>query len=189
MGKYSVIYCDCPWEYRVWSKKGAGRTAASHYDTMTTDALCALPVVSLAAKDCMLLMWATFPNLFDCLKVIAAWNFEYKSCGFVWIKTNRISPGFHVGLGHYTRANAEICLIATRGSPKRVSMGVRQLVISPVERHSKKPDCIRDRIVELCGDVPRIELFARERAPGWEALGNEIDGLDIRTAMKDVINT
>jgi len=147
--RYGVIYCDCPWEYKVWSKKGMGRSAAHHYDTMTTEALCALPVADIAAPDCMLFMWATFPNLLDCLKVIAAWGFKYKSCGFVWVKTNKKSPGFHVGLGYYTRANAELCLIATRGHPKRVSKSIRQLVASPIERHSKKPDCVRDRIVEL----------------------------------------
>ena len=166
-----------------------GRSAAHHYDTMTTEALCALPVADIAAPDCMLFMWATFPNLLDCLKVIAAWGFKYKSCGFVWVKTNKKSPGFHVGLGYYTRANAELCLIATRGHPKRVSKSIRQLVASPIERHSKKPDCVRDRIVELCGDIPRIELFAREAAPGWDALGNEIDGRDIRDALPEVINT
>jgi N6-adenosine-specific RNA methylase IME4 len=154
---------------------------------MTTAALCTLPVSEIAAPDCMLFMWSTFPNLKDCLKVIEAWGFQYKSCGFTWVKTNRKSSGFHIGLGHYTRSNSELCLVATKGRPKRVSKSVRQLVVSPIERHSKKPDCIRDYIVELCGDVPRIELFARECVPGWEALGNEIDGKDIRDALTDVL--
>jgi site-specific DNA-methyltransferase (adenine-specific) len=134
-------------------------------------------------------MWATFPNLLDCLKVIKAWRFRYTSCGFVWVKENPKSPGYHVGLGYWTRANAELCLIATRGHPKRISKSVRQLVISPLERHSKKPGCVRERIVELIGDVPRIELFARERAEGWDALGNELDGRDIRDALKDAAET
>ena len=184
---YPVILVDCPWEFKVWSEKGNGRAAVKHYNTMTTDDLCALPVSEIAAPDCMLFMWATFPNLLDCLKVIEAWGFQYKSCAFVWVKNNKKSPGFHVGLGYYTRSNAELCLIATRGHPKRQSKSVRQIVMSPVERHSKKPDCIREQIVELCGDVPRIELFARERAPGWDAMGNEIDGKDIRDALKEVI--
>ena len=188
MKRYECLYADCPWEYRAWSKKGAGRTAASHYDVMTTEELCALPVADIAAPDAILLMWVTFPNLLDGLRVIKAWSFQYKSCGFVWIKTNRKKPGFHVGLGHWTRANAELCLIATRGHPRRIGKGVRQIVVSPVEAHSKKPDCVRDRIVELMGDVPRIELFARERAPGWDAMGNEIDGKDIRDALKEVID-
>ncbi|MDR1217436.1 MAG: adenine methyltransferase, partial [Oscillospiraceae bacterium] len=133
--RYSVIYCDCPWEYKVWSKKGQGRSAAHHYDTIPTEELCALPVAEIAAPDCVLFMWATFPNLLDCLKVIKAWRFRYTSCGFVWVKENPKSPGYHVGLGYWTRANAELCLIATRGHPKRISKSVRQLVISPLERH------------------------------------------------------
>ncbi len=183
---YSVILADPPWAYSVWGKKGYGRTAASHYDVLKTDAICSLPVSDIAATDCMLFLWVTFPALYDGLKVIESWGFQYKTCGFAWIKTNQKSPGFHVGLGHYTRSNAEICLIATRGKPKRLSKSVRQLVVSPLERHSKKPDCVRERIVELCGDVPRIELFAREQAPGWDAVGNEIDGRDIRDALKEI---
>jgi N6-adenosine-specific RNA methylase IME4 len=156
---------------------------------MTTAELCALPVSEIADTDCILFMWATFPNLFDCLDVIKAWGFKYKTCGFVWLKTNKKSPGFFLGLGYWTRANAELCLIATRGHPRRISKSVRQLVISPPERHSKKPDIVREKIVELMGDVPRIELFARERAEGWAALGDEIDGRDIRDALKEVIET
>jgi len=173
----------------VWSKKGAGRTASSHYDVMTTEELCALPVADISAPNAILFFWVTFPHLLDGLKVISSWGFQYKSCGFVWLKTCRKSDGWHVGMGHWTRANAELCLIATCGSPKRIGKGVRQIVVSPIETHSKKPDCVRDRIVELMGDVPRIELFARERTPGWEALGNEIDGRDIRDALKEVIET
>jgi N6-adenosine-specific RNA methylase IME4 len=184
-----VILADCPWSYEVWNERGASRSVAkNHYDTMTAAALCALPVAEIADKNCVLFMWTTFPNLFDCLDVIKAWGFGYKTCGFVWLKTNKKSPGFFVGLGHWTRANAELCLIAARGHPKRISKSVRQLVISPLERHSKKPDCVRDRIVELMGDIPRIELFARERAEGWDAVGNEIDGKDIRDALEEVID-
>jgi N6-adenosine-specific RNA methylase IME4 len=156
---------------------------------MTTTELCALPVAEIADKDCVLFMWATFPNLFDCLDVIKAWGLQHKTCGFVWLKTNKKTPGFFLGLGYWTRANAEICLIATQGHPKRISKSVRQLVVSPLERHSKKPDCVRDRIVELMGDLPRIELLARERAEGWDAMGNEIDGKDIRDALREVIET
>ena len=185
--KFSIIYADCPWTYKAWSKRGKGmRVALNHYNTMTTEELCALPISEICEKDCVLFMWTTFPQLFDCLKVINAWQFEYKTCGFVWLKTNKKSEGYFLGLGHYTRSNAEICLIATRGTPpKRVSNKVRQLLISPIEQHSKKPDCTRDRIVELYGDLPRLELFARQRAPGWDAIGNEIDGKDIRDALRE----
>jgi N6-adenosine-specific RNA methylase IME4 len=172
----------------VWSKKGAGRSAeANHYGVMPTAELRSLPVAEIADKDCVLFMWATFPNLFECFDVIKAWGFTYKTCGFVWTKTNKKSAGFFMGLGYWTRANAELCLIATKGSPKRVGKAVRQLVISPLERHSKKPGCVRNRIVELMGDVPRIELFAREKCEGWDAVGNEIDGKDIRDALQELI--
>jgi len=169
------MLADPAWEYRVWSKKGAGRSAESHYPTMPTADICALPVADLADQDCALLLWVTFPVLPDAFKVIEAWGMTYKSTAFTWVKTCRKSEGFHVGMGHYTRANAEICLLATKGSPKRVSKSVRQLIVSPVEEHSKKPDEVRERIVQLFGDVPRIELFARQRADGWDAWGNETE--------------
>lgn len=175
MKKFQCVLADPPWEYRVWSQKGAGRSAESHYPTMTTSQICALPVADLADKDCALLLWVTYPNLREAFKVIAAWSFVYKTVAFTWIKTCRKSEGFHVGMGHYTRANAEICLLATKGSPKRVSKSVRQLIVSPVEEHSKKPDETRDRIVQLFGDVPRIELFARQKADAWDSWGNEIE--------------
>jgi N6-adenosine-specific RNA methylase IME4 len=137
--------------------------------------ICALPVADVAAKDCALFLWATFPNLPEAFEVIRAWGFTYKTVAFTWVKRNRKSPGWFVGLGYYTRANAEICLLATRGSPKRVSKSVRQIIDTPLERHSKKPDEARTRIVQLFGDVPRIELFARERADGWDCWGNEVE--------------
>lgn len=187
--KYACILADPPWSYEVWSEKGTGRSvAANHYSTMTTAEICALPVEKITEKDCILFIWATFPNLIDCLKVIHAWGFTYKTCGFCWVKTNKNTPGYRMGLGYWTRANAEICLIATKGHPKRVSRKVRQIVATPPERHSKKPDCVRERIVELLGDVSRIELFAREQIPGWDAMGNEIDGRDIRDALKEAIS-
>ena len=174
-GGYSVVLADPPWAYRVWSKQGAGRSAESHYPTMRLEEICALPVGDITAKDSALFMWATFPNLPDAFKVIEAWGFRYATVAFCWVKRNKKSPGFFVGMGHWTRANAEICLLATKGHPKRVSKSVRQIIDTPIERHSQKPDEARQRIVELMGDVPRIELFARERADGWDAWGNEVD--------------
>ncbi|MCL2445963.1 MAG: MT-A70 family methyltransferase, partial [Oscillospiraceae bacterium] len=161
MQKYSVIYADPPWAYRVWSKKGMGRSAEHHYPTMTTEEICALSVADIAAKDSVLFLWATYPNLRDAFAVIDAWGFTYKTVAFTWVKRNKKSPGWFVGMGHWTRANAEICLLATKGKPQRVSKSVRQIIDTPIERHSKKPDVVRERIVELMGDVPRIELFAR----------------------------
>ena len=173
--KYNVIYADPPWSYKVWSKKGAGRSAESHYPTMSIEAIKALPVSRIAAGDCALFLWATFPQLPEALRLIHAWGFRYKTVAFVWLKRNRKSPSWFYGMGYWTRSNAEICLLAVKGKPKRQNAGIHQLIVSPVEQHSKKPDIVRDKIVALAGDVPRIELFARQAAPGWDVWGNEVN--------------
>jgi site-specific DNA-methyltransferase (adenine-specific) len=159
----------------VWGKKGVGRTAENHYRTMGIKDICALRVADIASDNSALFLWATFPQLKDAFTIIEAWGFTYKTAAFVWAKRNRVSQGWFVGLGHWTRANAEVCLLAIRGHPKRVSKSVRQIIDTPIERHSKKPDEARKRIVELMGDVPRIELFAREKAEGWDVFGNEVE--------------
>jgi N6-adenosine-specific RNA methylase IME4 len=186
MGKYSVIYCDPAWRYEQKSLRGA---AEKHYETMSIEDICALPAAELAADDCVLFLWSTFPMLPEALRVIKAWSFTFKTVAFLWLKKNKKADSFFFGLGFWTRGNAEICLLATKGRPKRKNKGVSQLIVSPIEAHSKKPDIVRDRIVDLMGDVPRTELFARKRAEGWDALGNGIDGKDIRDAMREVINT
>lgn len=173
-GRFGVILADPPWRYVVWSNKGNGRSAESHYPTMSLDEICALPVKELAAPDSALFLWVTFPNLPDAFRVIQAWGFRYKTVAFVWVKRNRKSAGWFWGLGYWTRANAEICLLATKGHPKRQSRRVHQVIDTSVEEHSKKPDVTRQRIVELMGNVPRIELFARQKCPGWHAWGNEV---------------
>ena len=175
MKKYSVILADPPWAFRAWSDKGKGRSAEQHYPTMRLEDIKALPVADLAAEDCVLFLWATFPILKEALEVVEAWGFSYKTVAFTWVKENRKSPGLFWGLGYWTRANAEVCLLATRGSPKRQSAAVHQVILSPVEQHSKKPDAVRERIVTLMGDVPRVELFARQETPGWDVWGNEVD--------------
>ncbi len=174
-GRYGIILADPAWSYRVWSKKGKGRSAENHYPTMSLAEICALPVAGIAAKDSALFLWATCPNLPEAFEVIKAWGYVYKTVAFTWVKRCRKSPGFFVGLGHWTRANAELCLLATRGNPKRLSKSVRQIIDAPIGRHSEKPAETRTRIVELLGDLPRIELFARERAEGWDCWGNEVD--------------
>ena len=173
MKRYTVIYADPPWAYRVWSQKGAGRSAESHYSTMSLEDIKALPVGKLADKNCALFMWITFPLLREAWDVVEAGGFKYKSVAFVWIKQNKKSPSLFWGMGYWTRANAELCIIATKGSPKRNSRSVHQIIFSPIEEHSKKPDEARERIVKLMGDVPRIELFARQKASGWDVWGNE----------------
>lgn len=171
MKKYSVIYADPPWRYHCG---GLTRGPERHYPTMKIEDIRALPVADLAADDCALFLWATLPQLKEALSVIEAWGFKYKTTAFVWIKLNRKDSGIFWGLGYWTRSNAEICLLALKGKPKRIATNIHQVIISHVEEHSKKPDEARRRIVALMGDVPRIELFARQAPPGWDVWGNEV---------------
>jgi len=142
---------------------------------MYTADICYLPVKDIAADNSILFLWATFPKLPDAFEVIKAWGFNYKTVGFVWIKKNKKADSLFWGMGMWTRSNAEICLIATKGRPERLDCGVHQVIISSVEEHSKKPDEIRTRIIQLIGDVPRVELFARQTPPGWDVWGNQVE--------------
>ena len=143
--QYGIIYADPPWHYD--RKHGSG-VAENHYPTMSIEEICALPVSELAAKDSAL---------------------------FLWVKQNRKADSWFYGMGFWTRSNAEVCLLATRGRPKRQCAGIHQFVISHIEQHSKKPDEVRDKIVKLMGDQPRVELFARQKTPGWDVWGNEVN--------------
>lgn len=142
---------------------------------MSIKDICALPVASLAKKDCALFLWITFPTLREALTVLDAWGFTYKTVAFVWVKLNKKSPTLFWGMGYWTRANVELCLLATKGQPRRQSAGIHQVIASPVEQHSKKPDAVREKIVALMGDLPRVELFARQKTPGWDVWGNEVE--------------
>jgi N6-adenosine-specific RNA methylase IME4 len=133
-----------------------------------------LPIKNISADDCVLFMWVTMPKLNECFDVIKAWGFEYKTCAFTWVKKNKKSDSLFMGMGRWTRANSELCLLATKGKPKRVAANVHSVIVSPIEQHSKKPDETRTRIVQLCGDLPRVELFARQKTDGWDAWGNEV---------------
>lgn len=177
--QYSVIYADPPWEYRQHGMTPKSRgSAAKHYRTMPTCDICNLPVRKICGGGAACFLWATFPNIAEAIKVLEAWGFAYKTAAFVWIKKNRKSGGNFWGMGAYTRANAEVCLLGVspdfRASERIRSHRVHQIIEAPVEVHSKKPDEARRRIVELLGDVPRIELFARQRADGWDAWGDEL---------------
>lgn len=133
-----------------------------------------MPVADLAAPDSALFLWATFPQLPEALRLIEAWGFTYKSVAFVWLKKNKKADSWFYGLGFWTRGNAEICLLATKGHPKRQAANIHQFIISPIEAHSKKPDEARAKIISLMGDLPRVELFARQTPPGWAVWGNEV---------------
>lgn len=183
-GKYNLIYADPPWRFKNWSigerakrgEKWARRNGRSPYDVMNHGDICDMAVPEIAASNSILFLWATDPKLEEAFEVIKAWGFIYKTIGFHWVKQNRSGVGFHFGLGYHTRANPEICLLATRGKGlRRVDNRVPRLIISPLQEHSRKPDEARYRIERLYGDLPRIELFARRPAEGWDVWGNEIE--------------
>ena len=169
--QYGVIYADPPWSYQ---QKGHG-AACKHYPTMTPEEIKALPVANLAQENSVLFLWATFPNLPQALDVIEAWGFTYKTLAFCWVKQNKRQGGLFWGLGSYTRQNAEVCLLAVKGRPKVISHSVHSVIQTPIERHSKKPDEARHRIEQLMGEQKRLELFARQTAPGWDCWGNEVN--------------
>ena len=179
--KYQIIYADPPWNY---ADKGCQGTMANHYSGMKLKDICGLEIKGIADDNCVLFLWATYPMLREALQVIESWGFVYKSIGFQWLKLNSKALTPFYGLGRWTRGNTEPCLLATKGKPKRVSASVFQLIQTPRRKHSQKPDEARDKIIELMGDLPRIELFAREKTPGWDAIGYGIDGMDIAESIR-----
>lgn len=173
--KYQIILADPPWEYK--DKASAGdRGACFKYDVMSFEKICKLPVKQIAGKDCVLFLWVTMPMLNVCMDVITSWGFKFKTCAFVWVKTNKNNTNtIFWGLGRWTRSNAEICLLATKGKPKRISASVHSIIISPMIKHSRKPPETYELIEQLLGkNKTKIELFARERKQGWDSWGNEV---------------
>jgi len=170
--RYGIVYADPPWTYRDGAHAGM-RGVLYKYGLLADADVAALPVSRIVADDAALFLWATWPKLHEILPIIDAWGFRYRTVAFVWVKRTRVSGALAWGMGSWTRANTEPCLLATRGRPRRVSAGVHQVVEAPLARHSQKPAIVRDRIVELLGELPRIELFARERAAGWDAWGDD----------------
>ena len=181
---YKVIYADPPWTFATYSRKGKGRSPEAYYDCMTLADIQALPVGEWAAEDCVLLLWTTDPLLEKAFAVIHAWGFTYKTVGFYWAKLKKPEVtyndgSFFTGLGFWTRANPELCLLATRGNPHRRSANVRKLIVSPRREHSRKPDGVYERIEALC-EGPYLEMFARFSQPGcprpgWDRWGSEAE--------------
>ena len=166
LGKgYGAILTDPPWDFRTWSKKGKGRSPT--YDTMSFNELADLPVSDIAANDCALFMWVVDSHLQTAVDLIQVWGFVYKTIGFIWVKPS-------IGLGYWTRKQAEICLLGTRGKPKRVNAGISQVIKAPRREHSRKPDETYRCIEELVSG-PYLEMFARQKRDGWESWGNEVE--------------
>jgi site-specific DNA-methyltransferase (adenine-specific) len=186
--RYSIIYTDCPWSYQNWTHKKNG-AAIAHYQPMSAKDLAQLPVNEISEDNSLCFMWATFPKLKEAIFVLEAWNFDYITTPFVWNKIYSNKRPY-CGLGFWTRSGAEIVLLGKKGKGiKRLNNNVKQVITAEVKRpHSSKPTIVRDRIVELVGDFPRIELFGRPPIPkGWDMIGYEVDGLDIHDSLQKII--
>lgn len=178
---YDVVLADPPYAFKNYSDKWhdehtESKWVGKKYGLMTPEEIKALPVKNLSAKNSVLFLWATMPKLPQALETMEAWGWTFKTVAFTWVKTNKVATNsLFWGMGFWTRSNAEICLLGTRGSPKRVNKAVHSVIVSPVRKHSQKPDEVRERIVKLMGDVPRIELFARDRAENWAVWGDQVE--------------
>lgn len=200
--KYKIIYADPPWSFNNKNTGGGLNSGASaHYEVMTIDDICKLPIKEIADDDCVLFMWWVASMPVEALKVVESWGFEVKTMsGFNWVKTTNpkfsdktksiLWPSIELfnkhgiswfigklffGMGFWTRAGSELCLIAVKGKPKRISGSVRSVVIAKIGKHSQKPNIFRKKILELMGDLPRVELFAREQLEGFDVYGNEVE--------------
>lgn len=172
---YAVILADPPWRFQPWSRAtGLGRSPEQHYPTMTIDDLCALPVRRLAASNCALFLWCTWPLIFEAPRVFESWGFSYRTLAWEWVKLNPRAEGLKIGLGFYTRANVEPCLLAVRGSMPVQTKKERNVILAPAEAHSRKPDEQYAKIERLYPEGRRIELFARRPRPGWACWGNNV---------------
>lgn len=183
---YKVILADPPWAYKAYSEKGMERSADKHYGTMSLDDIKNLPVQDLMAKDCVVFMWITDPFLFEGINVLNRWELKYKTVGFYWVKFNNDLKTPFTGLGHWTRANCEQCLLASKGKPSRkeTGKGVKKLIASVRREHSRKPDEIFERIESLV-EGPYLELFAREPRENWSSWGNETTKFKKETFEED----
>ncbi len=183
-GYYKAAMVDVPWKYVMYSAKGEGKSPSRHYHCMNLDEIEALPVGELFDKDAVLLMWVPDGFLPHGIRIAEGWGFKYKTVGFYWVKLT-VTGKEHMGPGYWTRANPEQCLLLTRGRPPRLDKGVRRLIttdedweasliVSKLREHSRKPDEAFDRAERLVNG-PYLELFSRQRRPGWTVWGNEID--------------
>jgi N6-adenosine-specific RNA methylase IME4 len=165
---YGAIVADPPWTFKTWSDIPASkRSILNHYQTMPLAEIKALPVADYAARDCALFLWTTDTHLPQALEVVAAWGFAFKTIAFNWVK--QTSTGKLVlSCGWWTRGGSELCILSTRGKPKRLARDVRRVVMAPVREHSRKPDVIYETHIPRLVAGPYLELFARTRRHGWD---------------------
>ena len=180
--KYHIIYADPPWTFKTWSDKGKGKSAEQHYDCMTMEDIKNLPVQDICEEDAVCIMWVTFPLLKEGIETLEAWGFKYKTVAFNWVKRNKKANSWFVGMGYYTRSNSEIAILGTKGKVlNRANHNVPQVCNDRIREHSRKPDIIRQRIIDLFGDISRIELFCRDALQGWDTWGDESGKFDSTT--------
>lgn len=172
--KYNVILADPPWRFKTWSDKGKDRSPEKYYNVMSLEDICNLPVKDMTADSCALFLWAIWPKIFDAKTVIDSWGFTYKTEAWTWVKANKKSAGFFMGLGYYTRANTEPCLLAVKGKMPVAVRNQLGVIYSPVRDHSQKPDEQYEKIEALYPDVNYLELFARNQRRGWDVFGNQV---------------
>lgn len=170
-GPFGCILADPPWKFRTYGQHNFQKSPERHYDTLTLEEIKELPVASVAARDCWLVMWATWPCLTQALEVVESWGFKYKSGG-AWAKQTKTGRAWQFGTGYVFRSASEPLIVASRGSPKWLSKSERNLWVAPVREHSRKPDDIH-LMLERATAGARLELFARQARPGWTAWGNE----------------
>jgi site-specific DNA-methyltransferase (adenine-specific) len=173
--KYQIIYADPAWSYKDTQISGgtAFFGASVRYPTINNKDIMNLPVIDISDRDCVLFIWATSPLLVEAIETIKSWGFRYKTIAFCWNKQSK-NHKWISNMGRWTMGNIELCLLAVKGKPHRIVKNVKQLVIAERKRHSEKPQEVRNRIVELMGNLPRIELFARQKTEGWDVWGNEV---------------
>jgi N6-adenosine-specific RNA methylase IME4 len=170
--RFGAIMADPGIAFAAYSPKGEGRSPQRQYRCDPFDELCALPLATIAAKDSFLFLWVPLRSVYHVQPLMAAWGFRFSGSAFVWAKLNKHGADWFMGTGFGTRHNAEICWLGRRGKPQRKSKGVRELIVSPVREHSRKPDEVYQRIEALC-DGPYLELYARTQRPGWVCVGDE----------------
>ena len=179
---YGALLADPPWKFETWGSQDNATTDVNrHYSTMSIDEISAFPVAAIAAKDCVLFMWICWPTMHRAIGIMESWGFTYKTCAFAWMKANGSQVDMfsddipvQIGTGYWNRSNSEVCLLGTRGQPKRINSDVRQGIIAPRREHSRKPDGIHERIERLVAG-PYLELFARQQRPNWTVWGNQTD--------------
>lgn len=182
--KYRVILADPPWPFETYSDKGKGRSAEKHYSTMTLQDICNMPIADLSEDNAALFLWGIWPRIFDANKVGQAWGFTYRSLAWEWIKLTR-SGDVRMGLGYYTRSNCEPCLLFVKGSMPVSDRSIRNVMVTYYTKHSQKPLEQYDRIERLYPTGNRLELFAREKQPGWDVWGNQVQSDIILDGYKE----